>query len=82
MATSESEKKECYNGNEVEKAQKEVNKEDISQLCKDHCSGVSPTDGLKYRKPTGEVACCDDGSGDKCSEVKHEDNHFKFKGMD
>lgn len=82
MATNESEKNQCYNCVEVEKAEKEVNKEDISELCKRHCSGVSPADGVKDRKPTGDVACCDDGSGDKCSGVQHQDNHFKFKGMD
>ncbi|WOG98489.1 hypothetical protein DCAR_0417832 [Daucus carota subsp. sativus] len=82
MATNESENNICYSFEQVEKAEEQVNEEEVSQLCKDHCSGVSPPDGEKDREPTGEVACCDDGSGDKCRGGPQQDSHFKFKGME
>lgn len=65
---------------EAERVEKELDTGEISQLCRDHCGGISATDCVGDRKATAGCQDLEDGSGgknDKCSEVKQQADHYR-----
>ncbi|GJT69650.1 hypothetical protein Tco_1127889 [Tanacetum coccineum] len=63
-----------------EKVRHELDRNEISRLCKDHACGVSAADNVRGRKATTECQDSEDGSGgkdDKCSEKKQLADHYK-----
>nr|GEX29601.1 hypothetical protein [Tanacetum cinerariifolium]GFB49525.1 hypothetical protein [Tanacetum cinerariifolium] len=65
---------------EEEKVEHEMDRDEISLLCKDHARGVSASYNVRGRKATTECHDSEDGSGakdDKCSEKKQQADHYK-----
>ncbi|PWA64236.1 hypothetical protein CTI12_AA344170 [Artemisia annua] len=65
---------------EEEKVEHELDRYEISRLCKEHARGVSATDGVSGRKATTDCQDSEDGSGgkdDKSSEKKQQADHYK-----
>lgn len=69
---------------EEEQAEKELDKDAVSQLCRQHCDGVPASYGVDGRKST--VVCTtaelDDGSGEtstagKCGSMNQQADHSK-----
>ncbi|GFQ03076.1 hypothetical protein PHJA_002451400 [Phtheirospermum japonicum] len=69
---------------EEEQVEKELDGEELSRLCSQHCGGVPATPGANNRR-SGEVCATadyEDGSGDastagKCGNINQQADHYK-----
>lgn len=66
--------------NEEERAERELDMNELSQLCQAHGKGIPASRGLDQRKATVEICeFVDDGSGqlaEKCETMYQQADHF------